>query len=81
MISKSFYTNAGKSVKNTSFQINVEKDIVNVETRFFSLTPRSGSQTILLLVNRKRNNLLLVLRYPRLLSVLQFRIDTHDTSL
>ena len=36
VISKDFYTNAGKGIKNTSFQINVEKDIVNVEMSSFS---------------------------------------------
>ena len=35
VISKDFHTNAGKGIKNTLFQINVEKDIVNVETCLF----------------------------------------------
>jgi hypothetical protein len=28
VISKGFYTNAGNGIKNTSIQINVEKDIL-----------------------------------------------------
>ena len=35
-ISKGFYTNAGNGIKNTSIQVNVQKNNVNVETFLFS---------------------------------------------
>ena len=35
-MSKGFYTNAGNGIKKTSIQINVQKDMTNVELRLFS---------------------------------------------
>ena len=36
VISKGFYSNAGNGIKNTSIQINVQKDMTNVEMCLFS---------------------------------------------